>query len=250
MTTKWAGKVLIGNGIALYLGHTGNNDIHAHCAIQIALSYEALITVTNKDCRQVTAPGIVIPANTPHSVCVDDQKKIAFIYFEPHSECGRALMAQYPFDGCITYQLAHGVVGACINELDVIENGIRSGNCDTNAIMSLLTCVNAKPRTLDDRVQKTMDYIQNHLQDLGSLESLAAMMEISPRYLRRLFEQQVGMSLQRFRLWTKMRTALDCIAAGASFTEAAYAASFTDSAHFSRTFRDMFGIAPSTAIGH
>lgn len=250
MTIKWAGKVLIGDGIAFYVGRTGDNDMHTHYAIQIALSYKGLIRVTDKANRKVTATGVVIPANTPHRVCADGQQKIAFIYFEPHSERGRALMAQFPFDGNSTYQLAPYVVSSCIRELDIFEQGISSGSCDTNAIVSLLTCVNAKPLTLDDRVQKAMDYIRNHLEDVESLDSLAVMLEISPRYLRRLFEQQVGMSLQRFRLWTKMRTALDRIAAGARFTEAAHAASFTDSAHFSRTFRDMFGIAPSAVMAN
>jgi len=36
---------------------------------------------------------------------------------------------------------------------------------------------------------------------------------------------------------------------GASLTEAAHAAGFFDSAHFSRTFRQTFGFAPSTVLG-
>lgn len=33
---------------------------------------------------------------------------------------------------------------------------------------------------------------------------------------------------------------------GSSLTEAAHAAGFADSAHFSRTFRRMFGVAPAS----
>ena len=40
-----------------------------------------------------------------------------------------------------------------------------------------------------------------------------------------------------------MTKAVEAIAAGVSLTEAAHEAGFADSAHFSRTFRRMFGVA-------
>ena len=39
------------------------------------------------------------------------------------------------------------------------------------------------------------------------------------------------------------RQAVEAFAGGDSLTEAAHAAGFSDSAHFSRTFRRMFGLA-------
>ncbi|MCO7552415.1 MULTISPECIES: helix-turn-helix domain-containing protein [Pseudomonadaceae] len=42
--------------------------------------------------------------------------------------------------------------------------------------------------------------------------------------------------------------ALQLITAGQSLTGAAHAAGFSDSAHFSRTFRSLFGLDPSSAL--
>jgi AraC-like DNA-binding protein len=39
---------------------------------------------------------------------------------------------------------------------------------------------------------------------------------------------------------------VDVFAAGGSLTDAAHEAGFADSAHLSRTFRRMFGVAPSS----
>lgn len=247
MIKKWAGKVWIDDGIAFYLGYIGDNHVHKHYAIQIVLSYEGVVSVFDESNQETRAAGIVIPSNIWHRVQADGEQKIALIYMEPHSESGRALMAQFSGKDNIC-QLTHNIYSACIRELDCIEQGIISGSCDIRNIVSLLIGVNTKPLVIDERVQRTMDYIRNHLEDIETLESLAGLLAISPRYLRRLFEQQVGMSLQRFRLWVKLQSALYHIAAGKSFTEAAYTADFTDSAHFSRTFRAMFGIAPSDVM--
>jgi len=248
MTKKWAGKICIYDGIVFYLGYSGDSDAHKHYAVKIVLSYEGQVSIFSKDNQEIRDTGLVVPANTLHRVQADGQQKVAFIFMEPYSKSGRALLAQYP-GGNKIFKLMPDVSSACIRELGVIEQGVTSGNCDTKRIVSLLTGVNIKPQSIDERVQKTIYYIQNHLEEIESLESLAVILEISPRYLRKLFNQQVGMSLQRFRLWVKLRVALGHIAAGESFTMAAYAASFTDSAHFSRTFRSMFGIAPSEVMG-
>ena len=47
-------------------------------------------------------------------------------------------------------------------------------------------------------------------------------------------------------LWLRLERAVAVFAAGGSLTDAAHAAGFADSAHLSRTFRRMFGLAPSS----
>src|ERR1700678_254257 len=51
--------------------------------------------------------------------------------------------------------------------------------------------------------------------------------------------------LRRYVLWCRLRTAAEAAMRGASLTEAAHRAGCADSAHLSRTFRAMLGVAPS-----
>jgi len=59
--------------------------------------------------------------------------------------------------------------------------------------------------------------------------------------------EQTGLSFRSYLLWLRITKALGIISEGRTLTEAAHVAGFADSAHFSRTFRRMFGI-PAAAL--
>ena len=61
------------------------------------------------------------------------------------------------------------------------------------------------------------------------------------------FIEQTGVRFRPYVLWQRMERAVAEYAAGATLTDAAYAGGFADSAHFSRTFRRMFGL-PAAAL--
>lgn len=68
---------------------------------------------------------------------------------------------------------------------------------------------------------------------------------LSPSRLAHRFREVTGVPLRRYVLWCRLRRAADAAMRGSSLTDAAYLAGFADSAHLTRTFRAMFGIAPS-----
>ena len=74
----------------------------------------------------------------------------------------------------------------------------------------------------------------------------AALVGLSPGRTRHLFVQQTGLPFRTYLLWLRLNRAVELYAGGASLTEAAHAAGFSDSAHLSRTFHRMFGIAAAS----
>ncbi|HUL98536.1 MAG TPA: helix-turn-helix domain-containing protein [Mycobacterium sp.] len=52
----------------------------------------------------------------------------------------------------------------------------------------------------------------------------------------------------RLLLWLRLVDAIGALSGGASLTDAAHRTGFSDSAHLSRTFRRMFGMAPSLLV--
>ncbi|MCW8093461.1 AraC family transcriptional regulator [Alteromonas sp. ASW11-130] len=68
---------------------------------------------------------------------------------------------------------------------------------------------------------------------------------ISESHFLHLFSQQVGIAWRPYLRWRRLYCASNAIAQGASATQAAYSAGFSDGAHLSRTFKKMFGLSIS-----
>lgn len=81
-----------------------------------------------------------------------------------------------------------------------------------------------------------------------SLQALAAGVGVSASRLAHLLKAQTGSSMRRlkrgYRFWHAARAMLS----GPNFTEVAHVAGFSDGAHFSRSFRDTYGLAPSRLL--
>ncbi|WP_280506786.1 helix-turn-helix transcriptional regulator, partial [Nocardia farcinica] len=80
------------------------------------------------------------------------------------------------------------------------------------------------------------------------LAELAARVGISASRLSHVFTEQVGLPYAAWRRWVRLQLAMDVVRAGDSLTEAAHAAGFADSAHLTRTCRDLIGISPTEAL--
>lgn len=64
-----------------------------------------------------------------------------------------------------------------------------------------------------------------------------------------LFREQMHIPWRPYLLWRRLICAVNALAQGASATEAAYEAGFSDSAHLSRTFKSFFGLSIREAGG-
>ncbi|MFO0615927.1 MAG: AraC family transcriptional regulator [Polyangiaceae bacterium] len=81
-----------------------------------------------------------------------------------------------------------------------------------------------------------------------SLGDVAQAIGLSEGRTRHLFVEQTGLSFRTFVLWLRLVRAVEMFSVGASLTDAAHGAGFADSAHLSRTFRRMFGIAAASLV--
>ena len=98
----------------------------------------------------------------------------------------------------------------------------------------------------DARITRATDLIRARLSGPMTLESIARAVHLSPDRFRHLFVQETGVAFRPYVLWLRLESALAAYVGGSSLTEAAHRGGFADSAHFSRTFRRMFGIAPAS----
>ncbi|MDH1612420.1 GlxA family transcriptional regulator [Klebsiella aerogenes] len=100
----------------------------------------------------------------------------------------------------------------------------------------------------DRLVRSAVDIISQHMGEVVSVEQLAQRLNTSRRNIERKFQEELGISPQRFARDLRLRYGLWLLLYTVkSVTEIGERCGFSDAAHFSRHFRDAFGYPPSVA---
>lgn len=116
--------------------------------------------------------------------------------------------------------------------------------------LSLLAPGAPLPRALDSRIAALQEKLRTLPDKRATLGEIAAELGLSESRLTHLFKQETGVSFRRYLLWLRLGDAMARALSGAPLTEAAHASGFSDSAHLSRTCREMFGINPQAVARH
>ena len=214
---------------------------HAHHAIQITLSLGGRFALRTKE--QAVAGNAAVAADVEH--VFEAQGTIALLFVEPESKSGRAI-AKMLLDKDGVIPIPDEMIADLVKLLRVA-----SGDSTTDervlkdigrAIIGRLAGV-AVVDLPDSRVRHMMEYVASHLDGAITLGSAAKSAGLSPSRARHLFVEQTGLPFRSYLLWLRIMKAVAIISAGSSLTEAAHEAGFADSAHFSRTFKRMFGLS-------
>ena len=92
-----------------------------------------------------------------------------------------------------------------------------------------------------------VEMMENHVADPVTLNDLAAVAEVSPRQLNRLFRDKLGRSTMGYYRDLRLEKAQGLLRnAPLNLTEIAYATGFANSSHFSRVYSGRFGHPPSS----
>ncbi len=241
------GRVVFWEGGSLWLALiTGGNALHRHHALQISLPLSGEVRFRRSPSEPWNSyPGALITPDVPHAFDAPGTI-VANILFEPESAAGRALLKRYDTSGIFALAadeakaLAAPMVAAHArnaSEPELIRHA--------KDVIARASGVTTLAVATDSRVATAIRYIRAHLDEPITLTTLAAASGLSPGRLRHLFVAETGVSMKSFILWERLNRALELGFGGTSWTEAAHAANFSDSAHLTRTCRRMFGMAPT-----
>jgi len=241
-------KLAVAQGMSVWVLEApegfGDADFHAHHAIQITICLSGALSLTSGTIT-INASAIAVAADAFHRF--QAHGLLLFIFIEPESRAGRALGRRL-FAGQVLAELEADDL------LDIVEP-IRGTFDDRLPVATLLDVGRVVVEYLappgptllpDPCVQKVIEHIALHPDK--SLHSAAAAcgVHLSPSRLRHLFVEQTGLAFKTYLLWLRLVRALEVYAQGRSLTEAAHAAGFSDSAHFSRVFKRTFGLPATT----
>lgn len=97
---------------------------------------------------------------------------------------------------------------------------------------------------LDARIAKALELLDDGGEAEPSAHALAAATQLSFSRFVHLFKQEVGVPLRTFRSWKRARSLLHLVTQDTSLTEIAQRTGYPDSAHFSHSIRQVFGLQP------
>lgn len=113
----------------------------------------------------------------------------------------------------------------------------------------LLTIICGSGGIIDPRIVAATKIILADPARAVSATDLARQVHLSTSRLLHLFSAQAGTSFRRYRIWARMLAVGRAVTAGATLTDAAVDAGFSDPSHFADTFHSMFGISATQLLG-
>jgi len=227
--------------------------------LNLQLEGTGLLIQDNREA--VLQPGdlAIYDTNRPYTLAFEERTRIMVLMFPcdalslPTDYVGQLAAVRMGSGGL------SGIVGQFIRELSAnldVLNGPSGARLATNALDLVSTMLHAEMDITPDRMKpqallavSVREYIEAHLSDpLLSPASIAAAHFISTRHLHNVFHESgttVASWIRTQRLEGARRELRDPLHAGQSVGTVAARWGFLDAAHFSRTFRDAFGVSPS-----
>jgi len=238
----WPGRVFLDVGSILYVGPGGTAEQHAHQAVQLVWCQgdrPLTVTVGGKSIRRTA---VLVAAREAHALD-STGSTVALLLLEAHSARGAAIdrLSRREHGRELSTELA-AIVEFPLPALTLAQ---ASTWCER---LTRSLSGGAERVEVSSTSRRAIDFIEEHLEGVPSVSAAAARIGISPTRLTHVFSKEVGVPFRRFVLWTRIKRAVTAYQRGGDLTSAAYAAGFSDAAHFSRTFRAMFGLSPSLVL--
>lgn len=223
---------------------TQSTDFHAHHAIQVTLSLGGRFRLEGAGVVH-NGEAAAVAADAQHRF--EAEGLVALLFIEPESNVGRAITRRH-FKNQGLIAIEHDVLSGCREGLAAAHAASKRDDAALIQIGREMVAA-LGPDTASDqpdaRIQKVIAWAARQVDQPVGLSDAVTVSGLSASRLRHLFVEQTGLPFKTYLLWLRLTRAVEGVAAGASLTQAAHEAGFSDSAHLSRTFRRMFGVAPA-----
>ncbi len=146
-----------------------------------------------------------------------------------------------------TRALLDSIKHACIEDrITSYQECLRTKMLVSNCLMQLPESAWASGNT-DHRILKAIKYIEQHFQAGISNEELAGLANMATNSFARLFKSCTGMPMQQYILRLKVQSACNLLHhTQKSFDEISFECGFSDRHHFSKIFKKVLKMNPSS----
>lgn len=231
----------LNDGVAYYTGNAFQTGFHSHHALEFVFSLSGTFSIDagSSPFTDITAVGIL--PNVRHRF-IGNEGLYLFLFIEPELKACIGLQQQL-FNG---KDLVVPVVSGA--PIHTNREGLLNLQ-ELHRVLSVNPVFHTYSDSYDTRIVHAMNIIKQQAGgDKLTLKDVADAVNLSEGRFRHLFSEQIGLPFGRYVLWHRLQKALLMISGKHSLTIAAHESGFSDSAHLSRVFTEMFGIAPSKVL--
>ncbi|OXB08601.1 hypothetical protein B0A81_09860 [Flavobacterium plurextorum] len=225
---------------ALFIGKFCDNVMHQHYALQISFASNESISIRDADNNQNTYTQCFINSNICHQF--HSSEICLIILINPLSTIGHKLFRKYSQKLIVNLQEDFKDLSvffkAYLNRQLAFEDFINH----VSLSLKQFEC-RSEHDLLDDRIYGTLQYVEQHFDRIISLEEIAEFCNLSKSRFLHLFKENTGLNFRRYQLWIRLIKSLPYLKEH-TITQTAHQFGFTDSPHYTRTFKETFGLLP------
>ena len=239
--------MLVWDEQAIFLGLAADASLHESPAIKVCVALDGNFGLRTNDTDDWTEYDSAIIAPGQSHAIDGRHNKMAMLLLVPEAKLAQPLAPIFSQNG-IT-RLSSSVVSKIRSIFTDFNERPDTDDSIEDVCFQMVAAISSdNNEPIDSRVAQSIEWIRSSRDEGISVQEIAAGVELSESRFSHLFTENVRIPVRRYLLWLRLRDAMHLLAQGKSLTETAHEAGFSDSAHLTRTFRGMLGIAPSALI--
>lgn len=244
-------RMAVLDGISVYIGKDIQTNIHSHHLLEVAIAMNGAFRISDT-VNEWEGKSIILASDVPHQFNGGANDYYIFILMDPETTQARLLNKIFSLHQnrmqSIHYEKLKPVIDGLKNWFYSAMESVTPVKEGIDLLMQILAPYHPGPSTIDARIAHSIQYIRENLDSELDIQGVASQVFLSESRFSHLFKHQIGIPFKRYVLWRRLDQAIHLICKGATITEAALESGFSDTAHLTRTFQDMFGLRPSHCL--
>lgn len=218
--------------LGLYIFSLDDVDttVHQHPALEIIAAEQGSFTLWVNNTEFTAVTFAILDSNQKHKVFASSGT-VRMIMVEYH----RLFVLRELARQGITITNGYYVQRTTVNEFAVIQKLVEA--IRTNEVQT----------EFDPRIAEILNYLSKHDLDYRlMIKTFMAMSKLSESRLSHLFKTNLGVSLKKYLIWSKLKSTIrQHLHTHNDLFSSLIESGFYDQPHFSKSFKTMLGISPS-----